>query len=186
MEHSTMEQATALTRRPWWSTGLRGLCAVLFGLLALIWPGVTLLVLVVLFGAYALFDGVLAIGVAFLERPWLRSWWVLLLEGLAGIVFGIITFLWPAITAFALLYLIAGWAIITGVFEVIAAFSGQVSPAREWTLALAGVFSILLGFLLAVQPGMGLHVLLWFVGFYALFFGGLLIVRAFRHRSSAV
>ena len=180
-----MEQSKHILRRPWWSTGLRGLFALLFGLAAIIWPGVTIIVLVTLFGAYALIDGVVAVGVSLHERRFIRRWWVLLLEGLAGIAFGVITLLWPAITAFALLYLVAAWAIITGVFEVIAAFSGQVSPAREWTLALAGVLSILLGVLLAVQPGMGLHVLAWFIGFYALFFGGLLIVRAFQHRSSA-
>lgn len=185
MDHATLKHSTSISRRPWWSTGLRGLFALLFGLAAIIWPGVTIVVLVTLFGAYALIDGIVALGVALHERHFLRRWWVLLFEGLVGIAFGAITLLWPAITALALLYLVAGWAIITGVFELIAAFSGQVSPAREWTLALAGVFSLLLGILLAAQPGMGLHVLAWFIGFYALFFGGLLIVCAFQHRSSA-
>lgn len=138
-----------------------------------------------LFGAYALLDGIIAVGIALQERCFVGHWWVLLLEGLTGIFLGVLTFIWPAITTFTLLYLIAAWAIITGLFEVITAFSNQDSLAREWTLALAGILSILLGVLLASQPAMGLHAIVWFAGIYAFIFGVLLIARSFHHRSIA-
>ncbi len=141
-----------VSRHYWWLLGIRGLLAVLFGLAALVWPGLTLLVLVLLFGAYALVNGVIAVIVSLQERSIFARWWVLLVEGLVGIIAGLVTFLWPAITALVLLYLIALWAIVTGVFEIIAAFSGPLSAVQEWTLALVGILSVLLGVLLAIQP----------------------------------
>ena len=111
---------TRLTRK-WWLLALRGMVAVLFGLAALVWPGATLTALVLLFGAYALVDGLLALIVSRLDRHEFDHGWVLLLKGLAGIATGVLTYLWPRVTAQALVYLIAAWAILTGAFEVVAA-----------------------------------------------------------------
>jgi uncharacterized membrane protein HdeD (DUF308 family) len=177
---------TQLSSRYWWLLGIRGLVALLFGLAAIVWPRLTLLVLVILFGAYALVDGVIAVIVALQERSVFRRWWVLLVEGLVGVAIGVVTFLWPAITALVLLYLIALWAIVTGIFELVAAFSGRLAVATEWTLGLAGIFSILLGVLLAVQPRAGLLTLVWLIGVYAIVFGVLLIIRAFQFRAVSI
>ena len=111
---------TRLTRK-WWLLALRGMVAVLFGWAALVWPGATLTVLGLLFGAYALVDGLLALIVSRLDRHEFDHGWVLLLKGLAGIAIGVLTFLWPSVTAQALVYLIAAWAILTGALEVVAA-----------------------------------------------------------------
>lgn len=167
-----------------WSMAIRGILAVLFGLAALVWPGKTILVLVFLFGAYALVDGIIAVFVSLQGRKSLRHWWILLLEGAAGIVVGLLTFAWPAITALVLLYLIAAWAIVTGFFEVTAAFSGRLPIAHEWTLALAGLLSILFGVILAIRPGVGLLSVVWIIALYALIFGVLLIIRAFQFRTA--
>lgn len=167
-----------------WLMGIRGILAVLFGLAAIVWPRLTLFVLVILFGAYALVNGVIAVIVSLQESRNFRHWWVLLLEGLAGIAVGVLTFIWPAITALALLYLIAAWAIVTGVFEIAAAFSGWLPLAMEWTLALAGVLSVLFGVLLAILPGVGLLSLVWLIGLYAIVFGVVLIIRAIQFRTA--
>jgi len=176
---------TPVSRHYWWMLGLRGLLAVLFGLAALLWTGLTVLLLVYIFGAYALVDGVLAVIVSLQARHILRQWWVLLLEGLVGIAAGVVAFAWPAITALALLYLIAFWAIVTGVFEIAAAFSGWLPTQQEWMLGLAGVLSVLLGVILVIRPGVGILSLMWVIGIYALIFGVLLIIRAFQLRMAA-
>lgn len=176
--------STQVSRHYWWLMGIRGLLAVLFGLLALVRPGPVLLGLVLLFGAYALVDGVMTVIVSLQERSVFSRWWVLLLEGLAGIAAGLLTFFWTTITALVLLYLIAAWAIVTGIFEITAAFSGLLPIAQEWTLAVAGILSVLLGILLAIQPGAGLLSLVWLIGIYAIVFGVLLIIRAFQFRTA--
>jgi uncharacterized membrane protein HdeD (DUF308 family) len=175
---------TRVSRNYWWIMGLRGLIAVLFGVAALVWTGLTLLVLVYLFGAYALVSGVVMVIVSLETRRYLRYWWVLLLEGLVGIAAGVVAFAWPLITAVALLYLIAAWAIVSGVFQIAAAFSGWLPVAQEWTLALAGILSILFGVLLAVLPGAGILSLVWLIGIYSIAFGVVLIIRAFQFRQA--
>jgi uncharacterized membrane protein HdeD (DUF308 family) len=176
--------STQVSRHYWWLMAIRGLLAVLFGLAALVWPGLTLFVLVILFGAYALVDGVVAVIVSFQERKSVRQWWVVLLGGIAGIIVGVLTFVWPAITALVLLYLIAAWAIVTGILEIAAAFSRRLPIAHEWTLVLAGILSVLFGVLLAILPGVGLLSLVWLIGIYALAFGVVLIIRAFQFRTA--
>ena len=125
---------TRLTRK-WWLLALRGMIAVLFGLAALVWPGASLTALVVLFGAYALVDGLLAVIVSRLDRREFDHGWVLLLKGLAGIATGVLTFLWPSVTAQALVYLIAAWAILTGALEVVAAIDLRNVVEGEQQLA---------------------------------------------------
>jgi uncharacterized membrane protein HdeD (DUF308 family) len=164
--------------RYWWAVALRGLLAVLFGLAAFLWPGITLVSLVLLFGAYALVDGIFAIVAAFRAR----EWWPLLLEGVAGIAAGVATFLWPGITALALLYLIAAWAIITGILEIVAAIRLRRVIENEWWLALGGVASIILGVVMVAAPGAGALGLVWAIGAYALLFGVIMIALGFRLR----
>ena len=165
--------------RNWWALALRGFAAVLFGLLTFSLPGITLVTLVLLFGAYALVDGLFNL-LAFFRVA--SHHWALLIEGVIGIITGILTFTWPAITAVALLYLIAFWAIFTGIFEIVAGIRLRKVIANEWLLISMGVLSTLFGFLILFAPGAGaLAIVLW-IGAYALMFGIVLLALAFRLR----
>jgi uncharacterized membrane protein HdeD (DUF308 family) len=167
----------------WQVTALRGLAALAFGILTLIWPGLTLWALVLLFGAYALVEGVFALAHAFTNGPSARGrrkW--LVAEGLFGIAAGIITFVWPAITALALLYLIAAWAIVTGAVEIATSIQLRTATRDWWLLLLAGIASIVFGVLLMVTPGAGALVITWLIGWYAVFFGAMLLALAWRLR----
>src|SRR5713101_8134071 len=155
-------------RRYWWMLLIRGVVAVLFGLAAIVWPGPTVLVLVYLFGAFALIDGIVAVVVSLQERAIVPRWWVLLIEGIVGILIGVLTFFSPIVVALALLYLIAIWAIVTGIMELVAAFWMGRALAFEWTLAIAGVLSIILGILLATRPVGGILAVVWVIGVYAI------------------
>ena len=151
----------------------------LFGLLTFLIPGITLVTLVLLFGAYALADGVFNV-IAFFRVA--SHHWALLIEGVVGIIAGILTFVWPAITALVLLYLIAFWAIFTGLFEIIAGIRLRKAIASEWLLLVMGVLSLLFGVFILFAPGAGaLAIVLW-IGAYALVFGITLLVLAFRLR----
>ena len=174
---------TRVPSRYWWVLALRGLAAVLFGLIALIVPGIALLALVYIFAAYALIDGITAVFVSFQERGSTSHWVALLVEGIVSIIIGVIAFVWPGITALVLLYLVAIWAIITGVMEISAAFMRRLPVTQEWALGLAGVLSIIFGIILFIRPGAGLLTILWLVGIYAIVFGVLMIVRSFQLRS---
>jgi uncharacterized membrane protein HdeD (DUF308 family) len=164
----------------WWAIVLRGVCAVLFGVGAFAWPGITLAVLVLLYGAYALVEGVLAVAWALVGRQAGPFPWGVLLAGLAGVVVGVVTFLYPGLTGLALLYLIAAWAIIRGIFEIIAAFHLRKEIENEWLLALSGLLSLALGVVLVVAPGAGALAVLWWIGAFAIVFGVLTIMLGFR------
>lgn len=166
--------------RHWWAVVLRGVAAVVFGILAFIWPGLTLAVLVLLWGAYALIDGILDLIYAF--RMGGSQRWAPLLEGIAGILAGVLTFVWPGITALVLLYFIAAWAIITGLFEIVQAIRLRQEIHGEWLLVLGGIASVVLGIILLVAPGAGAVALIWAIGGYAIIFGLLLIALGFRLR----
>jgi uncharacterized membrane protein HdeD (DUF308 family) len=169
--------------RNWWAVALRGLFALLFGVLTLIWPAISVTVLVLLFGAYVLVDGIFAVVAAISRASEGRGhWWALLLEGLVGIAAGVLTFVWPAITALVLLYLIAAWGVVTGVFEILAAIRLRREVEGEWLLALGGVLSVIFGVLLFLLPGAGLLAVTWLIGIYAAVFGVLLLALAFRLR----
>jgi uncharacterized membrane protein HdeD (DUF308 family) len=164
----------------WRMVALRGVAALAFGLLTLIWPGLTLWSLVVLFGAYALVDGVVILAAAITNRDPIRGRAWLVFDGLAGVAAGIITFAWPDVTALALLFVIAAWAIITGVIEVATAFELRQVIHNEWLLGLGGVASVVFGILLVITPGAGALVITWLIGWYALFFAVMLLSLASR------
>lgn len=171
--------------RDWWIYVLRGILAIAFGLLAIIWPGLTIGVLVVLFGIYVIFEGFLALSAAFRHRQ-RPIWWVLLLEGLAGIVVGIFAFIWPGLTAVILLIFIAIWAILTGILEIAAAIQLRRQLKGEWALGLTGVLSIMIGVLLLSNPGAGALAVVWLIGIYAILFGVLLTILGFKVKNTKV
>jgi uncharacterized membrane protein HdeD (DUF308 family) len=166
----------------WWVLALRGVLAVLFGLLALIAPIATLTVLVLFWGAFALVDGIFAIVAAFRVAGGRGRWW-LIIEGVLGILAGIVTFLYPGLTALVLLYIIAFWAILIGVMRIVTAISLRREIENEWLMILGGVLSVIFGILLIVLPGPGLLSLTWLIGIWALIFGIALIALAFRVRN---
>jgi len=173
----------AMLARNWWVLALRGVFAIIFGILALIWPDLTLFVLITLFGAYALVDGIFAVIAGIRSYGRNERWWAVLLEGVAGIILGVLTFLWPGTTALVLVYFIAAWALITGIFEIVAAIRLRKEIEGEWMLVLSGIVSILFGLFLVVAPGAGALGLTWVIGAYAVVFGILLIILAFRLRN---
>jgi len=167
----------------WWALVLRGLAAIGFGVLAFLWPHITLTAFVFLWGAYALVDGVLAIAAGVKSHGENKRWWVLLLEGVLGVAAGVIAFVIPGITALVLLIVIAAWAMVTGVFEIAAAIQLRKFIKGEWLLALAGVASVLFGFALLLNPGAGAIALVWLIGAYSIVFGVLLIGLGLRLHS---
>lgn len=174
---------TLVLAENWWSLVIRGLVALILGVVAFVWPGITLAALVILFGAYALIDGVVSlIGARKASRAHER-WGVLVLEGIAGIVASVVAILWPGITAFALVVMMAAWALVTGVFEIAAAVRLRKHVSGEWLLALSGIVSILFGLAIMVFPLAGALAIAYIVGIYAFIFGVLLMVLGFRLRN---
>lgn len=167
----------------WWSLVIRGLVALMVGVVAFVWPGITLAALVILFGAYALIDGVVSLIGAWRASQTHQRWGVLVLEGIAGIAAAAITLLWPGITAFALVVVIAAWALVTGAFEIAAAVRLRKHISGEWLLALSGVVSILFGLLMVASPLAGALAIAYLVGIYAFVFGVLLMALGFRLRN---
>ena len=160
---------------------MRGVAAILFGLAALIWPGLTLAVLIILYGAYAVVDGVFAIVAGVRAGSGTRRW-LLLGEGALSVLAGLVALLWPGITALVLLYVISFWAILGGLLRIVGAILLRQEIDNEWSMALSGVLWVLLGIVLAVLPGVGLLSLAWLVGVFMLGAGITLIVLAFRVR----
>jgi len=167
--------------RHWWVIALRGLAAVLFGVLAFVWPGMTLAVLVLLFGAYAVIDGILAIVAAL--RGGTDHRLVLGLEGVVGVLAGLAAFVFPGLTALVLLYIIALWAVLTGVLEVVAAVRLRRTITNEWGLIIGGILSVLFGIVLIVSPGAGALAVVFLIGAYAVLFGVTLLMLSWRLRS---
>lgn len=164
----------------WWALVLRGLAAIAFGILAFLWPHITVTALVFLWGAYALVDGVFAIAAGIKSYEKSKRWWVLLLEGLLSVAAGVLAFVIPGITALVLLLMIAAWAIVTGGFEIGAAIQLRKYITGEWLLALAGAASVLFGLALMINPNAGAIAVVWLIGAYAVLFGLLLIVLGFK------
>jgi len=166
--------------RNWGWVVLRGVAGVLFGVLAFLWPGITLAVLVIVWGAYALADGILALIAAYRVRDQGKPFWSLVVVGLLGIAAGIVTFIWPGMTALVLLMFIAAWAFVMGIFQIIAAIRLRKEIQNEWLLGLSGVLSVLFGIIMFVQPGAGALAVIWVIAAYAIVFGILLIWLGLR------
>ncbi len=167
----------------WWALVIRGLAAIAFGILAMLRPGAGVLALIVLWGAYAIVDGVFAIVLAIRGAKIAQGWGWLLAEGLVGVGAGVVTFLWPGITALALIVVIAAWAILTGIAEIATAIRLRRVVQGEWMLAVSGVLSIAFGVLAAMMPGAGALAVTWMIALYAILFGALLVGLGFRlHR----
>jgi uncharacterized membrane protein HdeD (DUF308 family) len=169
----------------WWALALRGLAGILFGGLTLFFPGLSLAALVLLFGAYAAVDGIFAVVAAVRGRGADRPWWALVLGGLISLAAGVAAFVYPRLTALTLVYLIGAWALVHGVFEIVAAVRLRKQIRGEAWLALSGVLSVVFGALVLVAPGAGALALLLWIGAYAVVFGVLLIALAFRIRGWA-
>ena len=166
----------------WWLFLIRGIAAIIFGILAFAWPGVTLVMLVIFFGAFALVDGIASLIAAITGKGATGPRWWLAIVGLLGIAAGLLTFFWPGLTAVVLLFFIAGWAIAMGVFQIIGAIQLRKEIDNEWLLILSGDVSILFGLILLFRPGTGLLALVWLIAIDAIVFGALVIGFAFRLR----
>jgi uncharacterized membrane protein HdeD (DUF308 family) len=171
--------------RNWWLILLRGVFAVIFGVLTFIWPAGSLLTLVFLYGAYAFVDGIFALAAAFTGGGPAPRWW-LAIVGVLGVGAGLATFIWPGMTALVLLLFIAGWAIAGGVMQIIGAIQLRKEIDNEWLLAASGVISVIFGVALAVQPGVGALALITVIGVFAIIYGVVLILLALRLRGHAV
>ena len=172
-----------LVARDWWVFAIRGIAALVFGVLAFIWPETTLTVLVFLFGAYVLVDGAsLLVALARGDAVARRHAWAVGVTGVLGIVAGVVTFMAPGLTALSLLYLVAFWAIAMGTFQVIAAIQLRKELDNEFWMVLGGIASVLFGALLVAFPGEGLISLVWLVGIWSVVFGVSSLSLAYRLR----
>lgn len=170
----------SLTRN-WWLLLLRGIASILFGVAAFVWPGLTVLALTLLYGAFAMADGLLSLGAALTGRgdKAMPTWWLVLI-GLLGIAAGVVAFLWPGLTAFALVIIIGAWAVTIGVLEIIGAIWLRNEIENEWLLIAAGTLSVLFGLALLLKPGAGALALAWTIGAFAILAGILLVAFALR------
>jgi uncharacterized membrane protein HdeD (DUF308 family) len=166
----------------WWTLMLRGVIAVVFGVLAFAWPGLSVAALVILFGAFAFVDGIFNIIDAFVRHDAAGGRWVSIIQGLIGIGAGVVTFFWPHLTLIALISLMAAWAIMMGVFEIVAAIRLRHQINNEWLLVLTGILSIVLGIAFIMYPVAGLIALIWWIGAYAIVTGIMLLALGFRLR----
>jgi uncharacterized membrane protein HdeD (DUF308 family) len=168
----------------WWMFLIRGIAAVLFGIAVLVWPGIALASLVFIWGVYAVADGIFAMVAGIQGQPEVTNRWLTVLQGVVSIIAGVIAFVWPGITAMALLYVIAGWAIVTGILEIIVAIQLRKEISNEFWLGLSGVLSVVFGVLLFLYPGSGMLSLLWLLGIYTIGFGLTTIFLSFRLRGT--
>jgi uncharacterized membrane protein HdeD (DUF308 family) len=167
--------------RNWWLILLRGIAAIAFGVLAFVWPGITLVTLALLYGAFAFVEGVLALAAAVMGGSPAPRWW-LAIVGLLGIAVGLLTLMMPGVTAFILVLFVAGWAIATGVMQIIGAIRLRKEIDNEWMLVAVGLISVLFGVLVAIQPMVGAISLVFVLGAYAIIFGVTLVGFAFKLR----
>lgn len=172
----------AIFTKNWWVFLLRGLFAVVFGILALIWPEITLITLMFLFGVFVLLEGLLNLLIGIASSETNRRWWMTLVEGVLGIVIAILTFVYPNLTAVVLLYFIAAWGLITGVLEFLAAIRLRRLIENEWLMIINGLVSIIFALLLFIFPDESAISLVWLIGLFEILAGFLLIILSFRLR----
>jgi uncharacterized membrane protein HdeD (DUF308 family) len=173
---------TSVGETVWWLVLLRGIFMAVFGIIALASPGIALLTLVWLFGLYAIIDGIAAIMIGIRARGEPHRVWISV-QGVVSVLAGVIALIWPGVTAFALLFVVAFWAIMLGIGEIGGAFASRGSSAWGWTLA-AGVLNVVFGVVLLIWPASGILTLVWLVGIFTLAGGLALILLAFRVRSA--
>ena len=178
----TEQSFAGLCRKNWWVYLLQGLAAIAFGILAWTLPGISLATLVILFGVFVLFQGFLGLWGGIAGRKTHENWWLPVIGGLLGIGIGILTFVVPGITAVALVFYIAIWAVATGVLQIVAAIHLRREIKGEWLLVLGGILSIIFGILVMTNPGAGAVAIVWLIGIYAIVFGISLSALAFRVR----
>jgi uncharacterized membrane protein HdeD (DUF308 family) len=171
--------------RNWWALLVRGIVAVIFGILAFLWPGATWVAIAILFGAYAFVDGVFAIVAAVRAAETHERWWPLAVEGLVGLIIAAITFYDVGITLLALYFTIAAWAFVTGILELVAAVQLRKLVSNELWLTIGGIASILFGVLMLWRPMAGLLAVIWVIAAYAIVFGITLIGLSLRLRRHA-
>jgi len=159
----------------WWALVVRGIAAIIFGLFALFVPGMTVGFLVLLFAVYAFVDGVFAIAASINRTDHRGNWSGMLIRGIVGILASIAALTLPGMTALILLYLIAAWAVVTGIIEIAAAIHLRRVIRREWMLVLSGIISVLFGLILMAFPGEGILAVVWLIGIYAIAFGALMV-----------
>ncbi|MFD1882934.1 HdeD family acid-resistance protein [Paracoccus pacificus] len=180
---ATSDPALRVLAENWWVPLLRGIAGILLGLLALFMPGATLASLLLVFGVFAVVDGVLAIVMGFRRRSHDDQWWSWALDGVLSIIIGLMALFWPAATALAFVIWIAAWAVVGGVLRIIAAIRLRHEIEGEWALGLSGLLSIIFGILIMVAPDAGLISIVWLIGIFALIFGVSMVMLAFRLRS---
>lgn len=166
----------------WWAVAMRGVIAILIGLAFLLRPSTSVVALVFLFGVYAFTSGLIAIVTAIRSAESHTSWLPLLFDGLIGVAVGLITFFWPGITALSILYLIAIWAVLIGIFQIVEAFSAFGGVAGTGLMLISGLLSIALGIIFFVHPFKGIAAMIWVLGIYALIFGVTQIFLGFQVR----
>jgi uncharacterized membrane protein HdeD (DUF308 family) len=177
------ERSMQVARQNWWLPLVRGIIAILFGIAIFLWPGPLLFVTIVLFATFALLNGIMAIVASIQERRVSKNWWVLLIEGIVSVLGGLVAFAWPGITAVAIFYVVAIWAVLTGIMEIVGAFTLGRAMSSEWSMGLIGILSVVIGVILFfMAPVAGILTLLYALAFYALFAGIFWIVRAFQAR----
>ncbi len=177
-----MEAMSAVLAQNWWALALRGVAAMLFGVIALLLPAATILSLLLLFGVYMVVDGVFAVISAVRAARHGERWVLLVLEAIVNFAAAAVAFLWPGITVLAFVLLVAAWAVVSGALALGAAFRLNKDHGRIW-LALGGIASIVLGVMLVIAPLIGAVVLTWWMGAYALVFGVSFLVLAYRLRA---
>jgi uncharacterized membrane protein HdeD (DUF308 family) len=166
----------------WWLLALRGVLAILFGIAAWLWPGLTITTLVILVGAWLLVDGVFEVFSAIANRDRVDSVWPFVIAGVVNIIAGLVILAWPGLTAIAMMYLIGAWAVITGIFGIIAAIQLRKEIENEWAIGLSGLISVVFGLVVMIFPGDGAVALVWVIGIYAILFGIALIAAGIRLR----
>jgi uncharacterized membrane protein HdeD (DUF308 family) len=170
----------------WWSFLIRGILATLFGVVAIVIPGLTLEFLAILLAAFLVADGVLSFIVSFRGRHLGPRWGFLLFEGLVGVSLGLFTLVWPGVTVLAIVLIIGFWALITGVVEILAAVKLRDEVEGEWLLGLGGILSILFSIVLFTNPGVGAVAMVWVIGVYTILFGTSMIFLGIRLRKKQV
>lgn len=166
----------------WWLYAVRGLFALLFGLAAIFWPGLTIAILIAVFGIFVLVDGLMMLGVGIQARHTSPNWWSLVLQGILNVIIGLVAFFAPIATAMALVILVAAWAVVLGVLEIIAAIRLRRVLGNEWLLIVSGIISVLLGISLVMAPGAGIVVMAWIIGGFSLLSSVVLFSIAARLR----